>query len=90
MDNAFADNRNLQATTEGNKATRITAMMIQVDSGDLGVVRVVGNERMRDPQINRNHSEFTRDPTALRSSIERFFRSRLGRRLTSVIQHQPS
>lgn len=42
---ASLGDRELQATTEGHKATRITAMTIQVDPGSLGVVRVVGSKK---------------------------------------------
>ena len=56
--------RGLQATTEGNKATRITAVLIQVDPGNLGVARVVGIvKQLLDsvgPQMNRNHVRCTR------------------------------
>ena len=34
MENATVGDRELQATKDGNKATRTTAMMIQVDLGD--------------------------------------------------------
>ena len=39
---------------EGNEATRITFMMIQVDPVHFGVAPVVGNNKIRDAQTNRN------------------------------------
>ena len=47
MENAFVGSRGLQAITEGNKATGITAMMIQVNPGNLGVARFVRPDLMQ-------------------------------------------
>ena len=55
MENALAGNRGMQATREGYKATRITAMLIQDDPGNLGVARVVGVGKKLGPQMYRSH-----------------------------------
>lgn len=48
--------RELQAATEGNKGMRTAAMMIHVVPGTLSVARVVGDQKYRFPQMNRNQT----------------------------------
>lgn len=55
MDSVFVGNRGLQATTEGNKATRTTALMIQVDPDNV-------RDNPRSANEPKSRSELARDP----------------------------
>lgn len=79
MKNALAGNRRLQAATEVGKAARITAMLIQVDPGTLGVARVVGNEtKTRSANEPNSHSKLGHKTEATYSHMQDFLREHDG------------
>ena len=85
---ASPGNRELQATTKGNKATRIISIAIQVYPRSLRVVRVVGNAKNpKSANEQKSGPELGHEPELLHPK-QRFLRQALGLGLALITRRQ--
>ena len=89
----MADNhvgrRELQAITDRNKGTRITAMTMEVDPGHSRVARIAWNEKPEFDRLEpKSQPELAYQSAALSDPIQPFPSQALGRGLALTIRHQ--
>ena len=93
MGNVLAGDRGLKAIMEEHKPTFVPAMLIRVDRCNLGVIRVVGNEKKlpgRSANEQKSRFKLGHESEAMLDPVQAFLREHGRVWLASIIRRQKS